>query len=193
VPYLRKVVKNAESKITADYGHGDVDLEDISLLAQEKCQAEYTHVDARHATFPLFQETDNPRVVTVEFGELPENISRRKSHLSDNDAFLLSIMNSIPNSPNYTLVYTSSPSSHVKSSHKRSAVIMRQDSDTGNSTQYDKGGLFQHYQFFTPAIFMGLMAMIVLVPVMLVALSVISSLKIAPFELPKNQAGKKTQ
>lgn len=47
VPYLRKVVKNAESKITADYGHGDVDLEDISLLAQEKCQAEYTHVDAR--------------------------------------------------------------------------------------------------------------------------------------------------
>jgi hypothetical protein len=47
VPYLRKVVKNAESKITADYGHGDVDLEDISLLAQEKCQAEHTHVDAR--------------------------------------------------------------------------------------------------------------------------------------------------
>jgi hypothetical protein len=47
VPYLRKVVKNAESKIMADYGHGDVDLEDISLLAQEKCRAEYTHVDAR--------------------------------------------------------------------------------------------------------------------------------------------------
>jgi hypothetical protein len=49
VPYLRKVVKNAESKITADYGHGVVDLEDISLLAQEKCEAEATYVDARRA------------------------------------------------------------------------------------------------------------------------------------------------
>jgi hypothetical protein len=36
------------------------------------------------ATFPVFQETDNPRVITIEFGELPEDISRRKSHLSDN-------------------------------------------------------------------------------------------------------------
>jgi hypothetical protein len=49
VPYLRKVVKNAESKITADYGHGQVDLEDISLLAQDKCHAESTIVDARRA------------------------------------------------------------------------------------------------------------------------------------------------
>ena len=50
VPYLRKVVKNAESKITADYGHGNVDLEDIGLLAEEKCSAIPTHVDARRIT-----------------------------------------------------------------------------------------------------------------------------------------------
>lgn len=31
----------------ADYGHGQVDLEDISLLAQEKCQAAPTIIDAR--------------------------------------------------------------------------------------------------------------------------------------------------
>src|SRR5271170_1509526 len=47
VPYLRKIINTAETKITADYGHGIVDLEDISLLAQEKCQAEATFVDAR--------------------------------------------------------------------------------------------------------------------------------------------------
>src|SRR5271170_4572810 len=51
VPYLRKIVKNAESKIAADYGHGVVDLQDISLLAQEKCHAEATFVDARRITF----------------------------------------------------------------------------------------------------------------------------------------------
>jgi hypothetical protein len=95
VPYLRKVVKNAESKITADYGHGQVDLEDISLLAQEKCGAEATFVDARRtrflgtvlivdATFPAFEATDKVRVVTVDFGELPDTVSRRKSHLADN-------------------------------------------------------------------------------------------------------------
>jgi len=47
IPYLRKIVMNAESKITADYGHGQVDLQDISLLAQDKCGAEPTFVDAR--------------------------------------------------------------------------------------------------------------------------------------------------
>ena len=96
VPYLRKVVKNAKSKITADYGHGQVDLEDISLLAEEKCHAEPTFVDARRtissrygrlivdATFPVFEPTNQTRVVTIEFEELPESLSRRKSHLADN-------------------------------------------------------------------------------------------------------------
>ena len=46
VPYLRKVVKNAEWKITADYGHGEVDLEDISALVTDKCGAVATYVDA---------------------------------------------------------------------------------------------------------------------------------------------------
>jgi len=179
VPYLRKIVNNAESKITADYGQGRVDLQDISLLAQQKCHAEATLIDARRisvcytgqilivdATFPAFQTTNKTRVVTIEFDELPEVLSRRRSHLSDNgdytrkipvlieDAFLLSIMTSFPNSPlNYTLIFTSTPSSHVQS-HKRSAVFFRQD-DTANATAANSAGLFQHYQFFTPAIYMG--------------------------------------
>lgn len=69
------------------------------------------------------------------------------------DAFLLSIMTSFPDSPKYTLIYTSSPSSHVKS-HKRAAVILAQD-NAANSTTSNKEGLFQRYQFFTPAIYMG--------------------------------------
>jgi hypothetical protein len=123
----------------------------------------------------VFEATDDTRVVTIEFDELPEGLARRRSHLSDNgtlpfhrvylsadsdyvDAFLLSIMTSFPNSPNYTIIYTSSPSSHVKS-HKRTAVILTQD-DAVNSTKTNKGGLFQHYQFFTPAIYMGYAAAI---------------------------------
>jgi len=47
VPYLRSVVKNAVSRITADYGHGEVDLEDISELAKERCGAQSFSVDAR--------------------------------------------------------------------------------------------------------------------------------------------------
>jgi hypothetical protein len=37
------------------------------------------------------------------------------------------------------------------------------------------------------------MAAVVLVPVLLVAVRVVSSLKIAPFEVPKTQGAKKTQ
>ena len=47
VPYLRKIVNGAESKITTDYGYGDVDLEDVAQLVKDKCQAESTFVDAR--------------------------------------------------------------------------------------------------------------------------------------------------
>jgi len=36
------------------------------------------------ATFPVFQETDKPRAITVEFEELPQAFNRRKSRLSDN-------------------------------------------------------------------------------------------------------------
>src|SRR5438552_2055015 len=88
VPYLRQVVKNAELRITASYGHGQVDLEDISLLAKGKCLAESTFVDARRirpllstlivdATFPAFVETNQTRVLTIEFEELPLHFSRR--------------------------------------------------------------------------------------------------------------------
>ena len=62
-------------------------------------------------------------------------------------------MTSFPNSPDYTLIYTSTPSSHVRS-HRRSAVIIAKD-DTANSTRVNAKGLFQNYQFFTPAIYMG--------------------------------------
>jgi hypothetical protein len=118
------------------------------------------------------------------------------------DAFLLSIMTSFPNSPNYTLIYTSSPSSHVKSRNP-AAVILPQDT-AANSTMSNKEGLFQRYQFFTPAVYMGyklifnlvdvrLMAMVVLVPVLLIAVAVVSSLKISPFEAPRMTVVKKTQ
>lgn len=62
-------------------------------------------------------------------------------------------MTSFPNAPNYTLIFTSSPCSHVQS-HKRSTVFFRQE-DSANTTAAISAGLFQHYQFFTPAIYMG--------------------------------------
>jgi len=53
VPYLRKVVENAEWKVTADYGHGELDLEDISALAMQKCGSLVTFVDARRTAIYL--------------------------------------------------------------------------------------------------------------------------------------------
>jgi len=69
-------------------------------LAQDKCGAEPTFVDARRkheycyvidwvdATFPVFEAIEKPRVITIEFAELPEDASRRKAHLFDNGIFL---------------------------------------------------------------------------------------------------------
>jgi hypothetical protein len=88
-------VTNAVSKITVDYGHGEVHLEDISDLVVDKCGAESIFVDARRitlersalrvdATFPVFEKSEAPRVLTIEFDELPSAANRRKSRLADN-------------------------------------------------------------------------------------------------------------
>lgn len=92
------MVTNAVSKITADYGHGEVHLEDISDLVANKCGAESILVDARRstlaksvlkvdATFPVFEKSEAPRVLRIEFDELPGAANRRKSRLADNGHF----------------------------------------------------------------------------------------------------------
>jgi hypothetical protein len=81
--------------MTADYGHGEVHLEDISDLVAEKCGADSIFVDARRttlaklvlrvdATFPVFEKSEAPRVLTIGFDELPRAANRRKSRLADN-------------------------------------------------------------------------------------------------------------
>ena len=40
------------------------------------------------ATFPVFEETNRTRVVTIVFDELPESTSKRNSHLFNNGTLL---------------------------------------------------------------------------------------------------------
>lgn len=100
-----------------------------------------------------------------------------------------------------TLIYTSTPLSASAAAHdyhfstelRRRAGVVVEDAKISNST---KGGLFAKYQFFTPGIFMGYIALFVLASIVYVGISSLSSLTVSYGAFEKEmgpQAAKKQQ
>jgi hypothetical protein len=52
-------------------------------MQQRRINFRQANFDWKDATFPAFEATKKTPVVTIEFDELPEILSGRKSHLSD--------------------------------------------------------------------------------------------------------------
>jgi len=121
----------------------------------------------------------------------------RKQSLLDNDAFLASIIDTLP-SHKYTVLYTTTP----ESSHRKPAIHeantyemesplldamhldLKRDTDfepsdsSGNQTLVD-GPLFEKYQFLSPGIFMGFTVGILLLVILYCAISGVASLQVS--------------
>ncbi|ROW09004.1 hypothetical protein VMCG_02688 [Cytospora schulzeri] len=125
-----------------------------------------------------------------EFDALPEQKDMRSAKLIENDTKLGKIIKDTESSSDdYTVIYFSPPregksyeSEYVESPAiqmelKRStAGVMepRAAKEGGNSS----APLFVKYQFFTPGIFMGLVAVLLMLSILYVGLSAVSSLQV---------------
>lgn len=122
-------------------------------------------------------------MLRVDFDALPADPARRQKVVEMHDAFLHSVLEMVGGgtaAPRYTLVLTSSPigakaeegrgrkpALELRSVPVAAAVVMEREEAAKNRTT-GEGGLFHRYQFFTPAIFMGYIAFVVMIGILYV-------------------------
>ncbi|KIV94364.1 hypothetical protein PV10_02137 [Exophiala mesophila] len=203
------------SSITIPDVIGKIHVETWIELLQSTCGVKTIQIDASKGEIPTNIGPD-PTLIRVK---LSGGSSKKSSDsLVKNDAFFASIFDVLP-TESYTVLYTTTPSckkstqaaSHLEStsyemdSTLQEAIHLDLKRDLGdlvsdaskaeNQTLID-GPLFDRYQFFTPGIFMGLLAGFFLLSILYVAISAISSLQVTYAAFDKETgalAGKKTQ
>ncbi|KAK9377096.1 BIG/ATPase V1 complex, subunit S1 [Lipomyces chichibuensis] len=184
-PHLRKLYQQAETAYAVRNAHGAFSMETLEKHIVDTWGAETIVIDAASDAFTI-PSSENPKLVRVDFPVLPVDYTRA-SALADNDAFLYSIM-SLLSSDDFAVVYTSTPISRPFIA-KRNAVSYASDATTPiNSSDYSNtlaaaartdGSIFTRYQFFTPGMFMAIIASIILVVILGVGLYSIASIKIS--------------
>lgn len=118
------------------------------------------------------------------------------------DSFLYSIVSLLP-TYKYTLIYTSTPLSMSAAAKKQQKVHVAEhelrrrtaDKKPHDNTTLPEGSLFKKYQFFTPGIFAGYLALFFLLSILYVAFSALSSLQVSygAFEKEMGPAAAKKQ
>ncbi|KAL9578696.1 MAG: hypothetical protein Q9212_005552 [Teloschistes hypoglaucus] len=186
-PHLRKKIQAEDKRIrsvaTVTDVLGELDADNIVATIEEKCGAALLRVDASTGSFTIADDP-KPRIIHLDFPSLPpssspNNRKARVSKLKDNDAFLASILDLLPPTSKYTVVYTTTPSSspcslspaqsaaedHLEqetyemdasfSSSQQQHMELKRDMDghrmgkRENITLPD-APLFERYQYFTP-------------------------------------------
>ncbi|KAK9472555.1 vacuolar ATP synthase subunit S1-domain-containing protein [Dipodascopsis tothii] len=182
---LRQLFDKAELSYAVRHAHGALDVDALHKHCASKWGAETTEIDARTNAFSL-PETAGPHVVRVNFPAPPTD-STRAAVLADHDAFLSSVM-SVLGAYKYAVVYTSSAAGALGKREAPSQTTALPAATSGyvfvSGTavpigDLTNGSVFTRYQFFTPGMFMAIVASLLMVVILGVALQAISSIKIS--------------
>ncbi|KAJ5458205.1 hypothetical protein N7475_009593 [Penicillium sp. IBT 31633x] len=193
------------SKMSVNEVAGLVEPKQIKTLLEEKCKAQTTAVDAASGSYPSYFEK-GPRIINVEFPMLSLG-SDRAQQLSGFDGFLADVVDRIPSSSKYTILYITSPREfpETDSAIYEATGDSYQDSihmdlkrdysayESASSASDNSTSLFEEYQYFTPGIFMGLMATFLFLAILYIGINALGSLQIpyAAFEKDTSAAVQK--
>ncbi|KAI9818203.1 MAG: hypothetical protein M1827_000828 [Pycnora praestabilis] len=215
-PHLRRRISKEDSDVKSSFSVaevvGDFGTEELQMMLEQRCRAGVTSVDASTGSFGMIDDM-RPRIIRVEFPNLPSAQPKRASKLAENDAFLSSIIDLLPTTK-YTVIYATSPVSETQRAalHEVKTYEMEETFPSAihtdlkrdfsihsraagsNETLVD-GPLFERYQFFTPGIFMGLVVGFVLLSILYVGVTGVASLQVsyAAFEKDMGPAAQKKQ
>lgn len=148
---------------------------------------------SRHIQAACLQQGKQARVVEHTLRELPSSrgADERAAVLEENDQELGKILDNAEGEGDYTAIYFSNPNKfkpyeaefeepvHMELRRQSVPPLILARAAGGNSTHRPvPTGLFQKYQFFTPGVFMGFVAMIIIVSILYVALMALGSLQV---------------
>ncbi|KAJ6184315.1 hypothetical protein N7519_005616 [Penicillium mononematosum] len=181
------------SKMSINEVAGLLEPKEIKGLLEKKCKTQTTAVDASSGSYPSYFEK-GPRVIDVEFPMLSLG-SDRAQQLSEFDGFLADYTILYITSPREfpetdSVVYEASGDSYQDSLHMD---LKRDYSAHASSSSSNSTSLFEEYQYFTPGIFMGLMATFLFLAILYIGIGALSSLEIpyAAFEKDTSAAVQK--
>ncbi|KAG5361037.1 Protein BIG1 [Yarrowia sp. B02] len=179
-PFLHRVVSQAKSSLVSNHVFSDTERQlpqDALAHLEETCGAAQVAVDGSTGGFERYVDT-KPRILQVQLDELTDETGEsREAVLKAHDNVLKAVLGHLP-SPNYVLVYVSSPGQNQEQQQEEEYQFTQQHT-RDESNEKVKDNLFQKYQFFSPGIFMCLIVSLLLVTVMLFALNWIGSLQIS--------------
>ncbi|KAJ5683072.1 hypothetical protein N7462_006237 [Penicillium macrosclerotiorum] len=201
--------KSIRSRMSVNEVTGLLEAKQIMSLLETNCGAQTTVIDGSSGSYPSYFEA-GPRIIDVEFPMLSLG-SDRASQLSDNDGLIADIIDRIPSSSKYTLLFVTSPREFPEtdsvvfdSSEDAYPESVRMElkrdysshsySSSSDSPEKNKS-LFDEYQYFTPGIFMGFMASFLCLVILYIGISALSSLQVpyAAFEKDTSAAMQKKQ
>lgn len=182
-PFLHRIVGLAKSSFVSNHVFSDTEdrqlPQDALSHLEETCGAAQVSVDGSSGKFEQYVDT-KPRILQVQLDELTDETGdARDAALKAHDNVLKAVLGRLP-SPNYVLVYVSSPGQNqVEQEKEEEYQFSTQQHTREHSDEKVKDNLFQKYQFFSPGIFMAIIVSLLLVSIMLFALNWIGSLQIS--------------
>ncbi|KAE8379255.1 BIG/ATPase V1 complex, subunit S1 [Aspergillus bertholletiae] len=197
--------KTIRSTATVNEVVGVLQAKQIQNIIEKECGAQTTVIDGATGSYPS-DFGSNPRVLLIDFPVLPLG-KERAQQLSDNDGLLSDIVERIP-SKKYTILYVTSPREfedtdsgiyHSETDPYQDPVHMDLKRDfaahSSRSEPASNKSLFQEYQYFTPGLFMGLMATFIFIMILYVGFSALASLEVpyAAFEKDTSASVQKKQ
>ncbi|KAL4865973.1 hypothetical protein BDV12DRAFT_140660 [Aspergillus spectabilis] len=195
--------KTIQSTVIVNEVAGILEVKHFQRILEKECGAQTTVIDASSGSYST-NFGKEPRVIAIEFPSLSLGLERAQQ-LSDHDGLLSDIVSRLP-SKKYTILYVTTPREYeqtdapvyqtsndpykdsVHMDLKRDFSVHSRRDDTTNS-------LFDEYQYFTPGVFMGLIAAFFFFAILYVALSALMSLQVsyAAFEKDTSATVQKKQ
>jgi len=178
VPRLRNALKKAKSSFSIAEVDGHLDVKQLADYINEVCSGKAVVVDE------------------VPLTALPADSN---TVLAENDKNFGMIIDQYDMAGDYTVLYTAGSRTEevlgytpefldsMRTELKRQVHATRK-----NNSDFDKLPLFEKYQFFSPAIFMGLFAVLILVSILYIGVSAVGSLKV-PYGAFEKEMGPSAQ
>ncbi|KAH9910027.1 BIG1-domain-containing protein [Xylariomycetidae sp. FL2044] len=183
VPRLRRSLGQAQGRYSVAEVIGDVEVESLLSLIREACEGR------------------NPQISEVNLDPLVSGRAAAKT-LKENDDVMGMFLDEFDAEGSYTLIYTGVSSrtddSETYEPEFQDSVhteLKRQLRPSKRQSDKDTRPLFEKYQYFTPGIFMGLIALIVLLSILYVGISAVASLEVpyGAFDKEMGPAAQKKQ